>query len=85
MKCRKQALFARFNTADRCKIAELEQLRAEQIKAKTTLDACIRKVVFAFIYSATADTEMERSGIEVTARSLFVYSSYYYAGKGEMV
>ena len=42
-------------------------------------------MVFASIYSATADIEMQRSGIEMAARSLFVYSSYYYEGKGEMV
>ena len=36
-----------------------------------TENACIQRAEGAFPYSATADTEMERSGIEVAGRSLF--------------
>ncbi len=49
------------------------------------MDACIHKVVLVFVYSATADIEMQRSGIEMAARSLFGESSYYYEGKGGLV
>ena len=34
-----------------------------------TENACIQRAEGAFPYSATADTEMERSGIEVAGRS----------------
>ena len=49
------------------------------------MDACIHKVVLVFVYSATADIEMQRSGIEMAACSLFGDLSYYYEGKVEMV